>query len=107
MVAPITKAKRGDFFAYLVIHSASYAHGPSERYTEWAIGIATSIARDGSVSKFRRPGEKYVSTAPSERALIPAATLRASYLEAALIARDYPNFETKEQIKDFVRPFLL
>ena len=92
------------------MRSSTSMHGPTERTEEWELGKVVSVSRaGGDITKFHKVGSNYVESAPPERLLIHASMVDGAALEKAYTSRpDWPmGFDTRAQITEFVRSFLI
>ena len=101
------KAQRGDFMIYAVHSSYVALHGPSHSERSYRIAWVTGISRAGEVRAYVSPTGTVHKNQPAETLLVRHQTLSVPELKTAIARRDpYDDFESLDEIKAFVRPFV-
>ena len=99
-------ARRGDLVAFSEKHTATFLRGGTKTYETWKLGTAAKVDAAGVVEKVALHfGSKPVRiTCPANRLII--ATARLTEEPAAVIAKAGDCFDSLEDLRNALRPFV-
>lgn len=104
------KAKRGDLRAVPFRRSDPDQNREHQEYYEWRLEWITSVSREG-IAKAGRPIESLVWLENREivegQLIVPQSRVDTGGLEAAARERESADFDSLDELRDFVRPFLV